>query len=178
VPGPGMTNLRPRIAGAGFDRPGQHLIAWRQRNLSTQDQDARGALWSTLQSGGGVTILDTGCGGPGAEPLLLTSSVPALGTSCSVTLLNFNAPLLGFGAPSVLPPCAGTSCSFGLGATTYLTAPSTTFTFQIGTSPTLLGTQLALQGLDYLPPANATEVCPSTGSTSFTTSDTIVFTVQ
>jgi hypothetical protein len=172
----GTTENRPvRLAGAGFDQVGKHMVVWSQKNLPSGDEDARGAFWSTLQAGGGATVLNTGCGGP-AEPILVSASIPALGTTCTVTATNTHAPLLAIGPPNLLPACSA-SCQIGVGGTTYLQMTSPTVSIPIGSSPSLLGTQFAVQVMDFLPPANASEFCNS-GGQSFMTSDTLVFTVQ
>ena len=44
--------------------------------------------------------------------------------------------------------------------------------------PSLVGTQFAMQGLDLVPPATATDFCVIDAKHFFTTSDTLVFTVQ
>ncbi|MCC7170048.1 MAG: hypothetical protein IT459_06350 [Planctomycetes bacterium] len=172
----GTTENRPvRLAGAGFDQVGKHMVVWSQKNLPSGDEDARGAFWSTLQASGGKTVLNTGCGGP-AEPILVSASIPALGTTCTVTAVNTHAPLLAIGPPVLLPACSA-SCQIGVGGTTYLQMTSPTVSIPIGSSPSLLGTQFAVQVMDFLPPANATEFCNS-GGQNFMTSDTLVFTVQ
>ena len=104
------------------------------------------------------------------------ASIPALGTTCTVTATNTHAPLLAIGPPNLLPACSA-SCQIGVGGTTYLQMTSPTVSIPIGSSPSLLGTQFAVQVMDFLPPANASEFCNS-GGQSFMTSDTLVFTVQ
>ncbi len=66
-----------------------------------------------------------------------------------------------------------TRCVPSVSATAEVPAPP----IPIGSSPSLLGTQFAVQVMDFLPPANASEFCNS-GGQSFMTSDTLVFTVQ
>jgi hypothetical protein len=95
-----------------------------------------------------------------------------------VLLLNFHSPLLALGPMNVAQACPGSSCKIGLTGLQYVVAPSNTmFTFTIGNSPALVGTQMALQGMDFNVPSNATDTCPS-GTQEFTVSDTIQFTVQ
>lgn len=166
---------RIRGASAGLDAPGKHFVVW-DRFVTSSDVDAQGVLFTSLATGG-VEILQTGCGGTGFEPIVITSSIPALGNTCHVTLFGFHAALIAFGPPNVTPACPGSPCQFGVFGTTYVATTDPTFSFTVGTSAALLGDRLAFQGLDFLPDAAAPQFCVSAGQ-RFTTSDTIVFTIQ
>jgi len=158
---------------------GRNFITWTQDFLSSSDSDVLGALYSNLGTGG-LTTQQTGCGGQGFEPQLFSGSVPALGQSCSVLLIGFHSPLVALGPPVLATACPNTGCQFGVATTTYLpfTDPSGLFTFTIPTSPSLLGTQMAFQGLDFLIPSGTPTFCTNGVGQRFTTSDTLVFTIQ
>lgn len=168
----------PRIAAAP-NLIGRSFVTWTQTNVQVEEFDVLGALYTNL-SPGGVSIQQTGCGGQGFEPLVFSGSVPALGQTCSVLLVGFHSPLVALGPPVLATACPNTGCQFGVATTTYLpfTDPSGIFTFTIPTTPSLLGTQLAFQGLDFLIPSGTPTFCTNGVGQKFTTSDTLVFTVQ
>lgn len=170
------------IASAGLDVPGRHMITWtRSTTGSNQVRSAHGVTWTSLANGG-VTRLGTGCGGTSGEPFIFSNSVPALGTTCSVLVTPVTALLVAVGTPGVFGACAGTPCQFGVGNATFFTAPASgVVTLPIGTNPSLLGTQLAVQSMDFGPAATAAGAansCANGVGLRFTLSDTIVFTVQ
>lgn len=159
-----------------FRKPGDVLLTWSIPEPSSSSKNIEGALRNTLQPGGVVSIAQTGCGSP--EPLLLTSTIAAVGGSFQVLIGNASSPtaLLAVGfptAPISFCPGQAAGCKLGVNIVSLLTVP-TTVGAQLPCSPSLVGFTIAFQAIDVLPANAVGTFCgPPKYSQKFRVSDTV-----
>lgn len=142
--------------------------------------DILGQFFVTTTAGG-VTFVQTGCGGA-AEPkinLISSNNDPLVCEQFSISFSNFSSGLLAIGLPTSLALCPNQGGCI-LGATTNVLAPITngTFTFTIPCDPTLLAGSIALCGISIVPTPAVAACGPPKFTQSFRTSDTMVIDFQ
>lgn len=152
---------------------GRALVTWCPREGA--DVGLEAALYQSAVGAGGVTVAQTGCGGFGVEPKLgFTGQLSLAGGSATVTLSTqpIASPQILIGPPFSWQYCSG--CPFGVAPTTIVNAATTTIVH--GSSPALVGTQIAIQGLANQPLVGTS--CTTPSGVRFQTSDTLIVTLQ
>lgn len=131
---------------------------------------------------GGVTKVQTGCGGV-LEPKLDNTPVlvgPLLCEPFSIKLTGFTNALMAIGTPATIPLCPGQGgCVLGATPTILQPFANGTFTFTLPCDPTLFAVNVAMTGVDLIGPAPLSGACgPPKFSQFFRTSDTLVLDFQ
>lgn len=166
--------LASKYGGGGAD--GAYAGAWTRANSG--NPNVHGYLYGDAGAGG-VSVVQTGCGGF-FEPLLFLTGAPIVGAHVQVLLVGSGTPLLVLGHVAALPlPLCPTSGGCQLGAFPLIqTFGTNSKTFQIPNDATLSGQTAALQGV-RLNPLTAGPACGAPDYPfPFRTSDTLVLTFQ
>ncbi len=172
----GLTESELGVVTTQFKKGGDVLLTWSLPSPTSSKKDIEGALRSTLQPGGIVSTVQTGCGSP--EPLLLTSTTAEVGGSFQVLIGNASSPTallcIGFPtAPVAMCPGQAVGCKLGVNIVSILSVP-TIVGSQLPCSPTLVGFTIALQAIDVLPSnATGTFCGPPKYTQKFKVSDTV-----
>lgn len=162
-------------SGAGGS-VGRSLIAVAETDDSTTD--IRAQFFDSLTPGG-VTTVQTGCGGT-FEPSLSSSGTPAICAPFQLTLAGFDSALLVVGTPASIPLCPGQAgCVLGATPTVVTPIPNGTFNFDLPCEPALLGFTIAVTGVELVAPGTLLAVCgPPLFTQRFRTSDTLNIDLQ
>lgn len=143
--------------------------------------DILGQFFETTTTGG-VTFLQTGCGGSAEPKITLTGSNndPLICEPFTISTSGFTNGLLVIGLPTTLALCPNQGgCVLGASFLATAPIPNGVFTFTIPCDPALLTTSIALCGISTSTAAGAPTSCgPPKFSTFFRTSDTMVINFQ
>jgi hypothetical protein len=153
---------------------GEALLTCQPRGPNL-DYDLAGISYQPTLSPGGVTVSQTGCGGVGVEPQISFAgqlSIAGGAGTINLTSQPFGSPQIWVGTPLAHQLC--TACPFGVVASNIV--PGNSLTIVNGTSPALLGTQIAIQGV-VMNPLLGTK-CTNLAGQTFQTSDTLLITLQ
>ena len=137
------------LAGGANVNQGHHWAVWEeQSNLFTGD--VTGAIIDARSPGGSTAVDQTGCGLP-SEPVISLTGTPALGRTLTFTITSPGFPFFLVGAPQLVPlPGCGT-CQAGVSLVGMQAIAGPTLVVNVpGNSSSLIGAQLAFQGLTML----------------------------
>ncbi len=153
---------------------GKSLVTWLVNDASNFDLAA--AFYQSAVLPGGVQVSQTGCGGIFEPKISFTGQLSLVGGTGTVNVTkvaNFGSPKILVGTPFSWGICA--ACTYGVAPTNVIVGSSATIVN--GTSPALVGTQIAIQGVveNVLIGTSCTTL---TGSTTFQTTDTLIVTLQ
>lgn len=116
-------------------------LTWADANGTSADQ-IRAQVYDGMTSGGGVSIVGTGCGGVG----IAFSGTPALGERFQVTTSSATGILFGVPQTPALPICGGSTCR--LGVTNYVALPAQ-IALNLPCNVFLIGGTVAFQGFTW-----------------------------
>jgi hypothetical protein len=154
---------------------GEAFACWSFLVPNINSNDLGAAIYQPALASGGVEVSQTGCGGVGVEPQIsFAGQLSIAGGTGTINLTSqpFGSPQIWVGTPLVYQLC--TACPFGVVASNIV--PGNSLTIVNGTSPALLGTQIAIQGV-VMNPLLGTK-CTNLAGQTFQTSDTLIITLQ
>jgi hypothetical protein len=151
---------------------GRSLVVTQETDDSTSD--VRAQFFDSLTPGG-ISIVQTGCGGF-FEPSLTASGSGAVCEDVQITLSGFDQALLIVGAPAAIPLCPNQGgCVLGATPTLVLPATNGSFTAEIPCTPSLFAATVAITGVELVTGVIATGTCgPPAVAQRIRTSDTVL----
>lgn len=169
------THGEPSIVFTGSSTT-RSFVCWTE-NAGTSNPDVAGVVFDATATGSATRIVSTGCGTRGIPTMALALSQPyaVLGGGIGIDATRFaGTPFLLVGVPAVTPTvlcnASVTACKLGL-STILLAVSGPSFGLLVACDPTLVGVEIAFQGLDL----GASGGCNAAVIGSpFTMSDTLV----
>lgn len=157
---------------------GRSLIVLRGSPSLGGSPKIAGMFFDSLNPGG-VSVVQTGCGGLG-EPKLTALSSAAICEPFSFSSSGFNQALLFVGVPANIPLCPGQSgCALGTTPNLALPFGNGTATFTLPCDPSLFGVHIAMTGVSLISSGSVVGMCgPPKYTQKFLTSDTLVLDFQ